>query len=108
MGLHHGNLLSDNKYNIAGVIDWGRAQTVPLERLAVSLELIFGPLCSCEHKGSIARLFNLMRDSLRDAQSDAGFGKCPNNRNQPVPKPNGGCDANEGIEAKADRDDVDL
>lgn len=45
MDFHHGNLLFDEEYNLTGVLDWGMAQTVPLERLAVSPCGIFsGPV----------------------------------------------------------------
>lgn len=66
MDLHYGNILFDDEYNLVGVLDWGKAQTVPLERLAVSPEFVAGELCSEKHKESVSKLLNLMRDSLLD------------------------------------------
>lgn len=71
MDLHYGNLLFDEEYNLVGVLDWGKAQTVPLERLAVSPEFVAGELCSEKHKESLSKLLSLMRDSLEHMPVDS-------------------------------------
>jgi isoamyl acetate esterase len=62
---HHGNLLFDDDYNIKGVIDWSHAQTVPMERLAVSYEFIAGPAYPEKTKMGIARLRSLISEHLQ-------------------------------------------
>jgi hypothetical protein len=71
MDFHHGNLLFDEEYNLTGVLDWRYAQTVPLERLALSPEFRAGPLIPDEQKKSVARFLSLMRASLQDSQREA-------------------------------------
>ncbi|KAH6634769.1 kinase-like domain-containing protein [Chaetomium sp. MPI-SDFR-AT-0129] len=65
LDLHHGNLLFDDDYNLTGVIDWSAAQTVPLERLAVSPEFITFPAAPAEVNTSIVAFRELVREHLR-------------------------------------------
>lgn len=77
MDFHHGNLLFDEQYNLTGVLDWSQAQTVPLERLAVSPELVAGLAMPDKHKESIAQLLSIMCQSLHDLQQEAGSQESP-------------------------------
>jgi hypothetical protein len=43
LDLHYNNVLLDSDYNITGIIDWSDAQTVPVERFAVSPEFVTLP-----------------------------------------------------------------
>jgi hypothetical protein len=63
--LHHGNLLFDDDYNLTGLIDWSQAQTVPVERSAISLEFVTFPAGSEEHNTKILALKNLVREHLK-------------------------------------------
>ncbi|KAL2151731.1 hypothetical protein VTH82DRAFT_6829 [Thermothelomyces myriococcoides] len=65
LDLHHGNILFDDDYNLTGVIDWSQAQTVPLERLAVSPEFITFPAGSEERNKKILNFKELVRGHLR-------------------------------------------
>lgn len=65
LDLHFGNLLFDDDYNLTGVIDWSHAQTVPIERLAVSPEFITFPAGSDEVNNSVLRLRSLVKESLQ-------------------------------------------
>lgn len=111
MDFHHGNLLFDDEYNLTGVIDWGMAQAVPLERLAVSPEFVAGQLYPKEHKESVAKLLSLMRDALQDLQRETMSGDSTSSHdNQAAPARGGDCDADEEAESDvlAGGDDVDL
>lgn len=68
--LHRGNLLFDEDFNLTGVLDWAHAQTVPLERLAVSPEFVFSPMAPVEDKEAITRLVGLMAQSLQDSERE--------------------------------------
>lgn len=70
MDLHHGNLLFDEDYNLTGMLDWAHAQTVPLERLAVSPEFVFGPAYPAESKEAIKRLVDLIAQSLQELERE--------------------------------------
>lgn len=63
--LHHGNLLFDDDYNLKGVIDWSQAQTVPLERLVVSPEIITFPGISDEQNNDILAFISLVREHIQ-------------------------------------------
>lgn len=73
LDLHYGNLLLDDDFNLVGVIDWSNAQTVPLERLAVTPELITFPGLSDEENRPTIEFKNLVVQSLRmeEASSEA-------------------------------------
>lgn len=70
MDLHHGNLLFDEEFNLTGVLDWAHAQTVPLERLAVSPEFVFGPMSPVEDKEAITRLVDLIAQYLQEMERE--------------------------------------
>lgn len=97
MDFHHGNLF-DEEFNLTGVIDWGMAQTVPLERLAVSPEFIAGQFFPQEHKDGVARLLGFMRESLRDMQQDSRSGGATGGHDRANPKRRCGRDADEEVE----------
>ncbi|KAK4112798.1 hypothetical protein N656DRAFT_789436 [Canariomyces notabilis] len=63
--LHFGNLLFDDDYNLKGVIDWDRAQTVPIERFVTSQEFMTFPSGSEEVNNKILTLRSLVREHLR-------------------------------------------
>ncbi|KAK4144484.1 kinase-like protein [Dichotomopilus funicola] len=65
LDLHYGDILFDDDYNLTGVIDWSGAQTVPLERLAVSPEFITFPAGLAEVNTSIVAFRELVREQLR-------------------------------------------
>ncbi|CAG9993120.1 unnamed protein product [Clonostachys byssicola] len=67
--LHYGNILFDEDYNITGIIDWDGAQTVPLERLAVSPEFITFPGLSPEENQDTIDFRELVVAHLRDLES---------------------------------------
>ncbi|CAI6094724.1 unnamed protein product [Clonostachys chloroleuca] len=67
--LHYGNILFDEEYNITGIIDWDSAQTVPLERLAVSPEFITFPGLSPEENQDTINFRKLVVTHLRDLES---------------------------------------
>lgn len=67
---HHGNLLFDDEYNLTGVIDWRHAQTVPLERLALSPEFIPSPVMPEELKKIIVKFVDMIRTSLQDLERE--------------------------------------
>jgi isoamyl acetate esterase len=60
LDLHHGNLLFDDEYNLASVIDWSNAQAAPLEQFACFPELIVAPAMPEEEK----RLVEGFRDRV--------------------------------------------
>jgi isoamyl acetate esterase len=66
--LHYGNLLFDNDYNLTVVLDWSQAQTVPLERLAVSPEFLTFPAATEEANKVILNFRDLTRNCLREAE----------------------------------------
>jgi hypothetical protein len=73
--LHHGDLLFDDDYNLTGVIDWSQAQTVPLERLAVSPEFVTFPAGSGEQNDKIRAFKALVHESLqRREETEASDG----------------------------------
>lgn len=63
--LHHGNILLDDDYNVKGIIDWSQAQTVPLECLVVSPEVITFPGGSDEQNDNILTFRSLIREHLQ-------------------------------------------
>ncbi|KAG6290003.1 hypothetical protein E4U09_004635 [Claviceps aff. purpurea] len=65
-GLHHGNLLFDDEYNLTGVVDWDGAATAPLERLAVSPEFITFSGISDEKNQVILDFRATIRDCLQE------------------------------------------
>jgi hypothetical protein len=69
--LHHGNLLFDDQYNLTGVIDWSRAGTAPLERLAVSPEFITFPALPDEENQIITNFREATRDYLQELENKA-------------------------------------
>lgn len=70
-GLHYGNLLFDEAYNLTGVLDWSGASTAPVERLAVSPEFISFPGMTDEQNQVIINFRDLFRDSLADLEGKA-------------------------------------
>ncbi|KAH8174145.1 phosphotransferase enzyme family protein [Sarocladium implicatum] len=79
LDLHHGNLLFDDEYNLVGVIDWSEAQTVPMERLAVSPEFVTFPAGADENNQKIIRFRQLVIEHLqhlevasKEAEGDLG------------------------------------
>jgi aminoglycoside phosphotransferase (APT) family kinase protein len=70
--LHHGNLLFDDDYNLTGVTDWAQAQTVPLERLAVSPEFITFPAGAAEVNQKIVAFRTLVREHLQRLEEAEG------------------------------------
>ncbi|GAB0136507.1 hypothetical protein EsDP_00004807 [Epichloe bromicola] len=64
--LHYGNLLFDDQYNLTGVIDWSQAATAPLERLAVSPELITFPALPNNENQIIIDFRDTVRDCLHE------------------------------------------
>lgn len=74
LDLHHGNLLFDEDFNLTGVLDWAQAQTVPLERLAVSPEFVSGPGSPAEIQEATMRLVDLIAQSLQDLEREEGVG----------------------------------
>lgn len=69
--LHYGNLLFDNDYNLAGVIDWRGAGTALLERLSVSPDFITFPGVTVEENQDIINFRTGVREALQvlEAQS---------------------------------------
>ncbi len=63
--IHAGNLLFDDDYNLTGVVDWAQAQTVPLERLVVTPEILTSPDDPEERNNSVEVLKTLIRDHLQ-------------------------------------------
>ncbi|WEW60421.1 hypothetical protein PRK78_005907 [Emydomyces testavorans] len=68
MDLHYGNLLFDDEFNLTGVLDWTSAQTVPLERLAVTPELITFPGLSEEENRPIVKFKELVVQALQERE----------------------------------------
>lgn len=69
--LHYGNLLFDDQYNLTGVIDWSQAATAPLERLAVSPELITFPALPDNENQIIVNFRDAIRDCLQELVNKA-------------------------------------
>ncbi|KAI0486373.1 serine/threonine protein kinase [Xylaria cf. heliscus] len=63
--LHYGNLLFGDDYNLKAVVDWSRAQTVPLERLVISPEIIPFPGGSDEQNKKFLNLKSLIHEHIR-------------------------------------------
>ncbi|KAL4956951.1 hypothetical protein BDW69DRAFT_181085 [Aspergillus filifer] len=53
LDLHFRNILVDENYNITGILDWSHAQTVPVERFAISPEFIAPPAAPAEFKQAV-------------------------------------------------------
>ncbi|OAA75680.1 Protein kinase-like domain protein [Akanthomyces lecanii RCEF 1005] len=62
------NLLFDGAYNLTDVLDWSGAGTAPLERLAVSLELITFPGMPDEQKQVNTDFRKPVRNSLANVE----------------------------------------
>ena len=60
LDLHFGNLLFDDEYNLAGVIDWSHAQAAPIEQLSVCPELVIFPGLSEEENRPIVEFKKLV------------------------------------------------
>ncbi|KAH6853877.1 kinase-like domain-containing protein [Chaetomium sp. MPI-CAGE-AT-0009] len=71
LDLHHGNLLFDDDYNLMGVVDWSQAQTVPLERLAISPEFVTFPAGLPEKNKKILVFKELVREHLQRLEESA-------------------------------------
>lgn len=65
LDLHHENLLFDSDFNICGVIDWSNAQTVPIERLAFSMERMTAPGLSNDENEAICEFRKVVSESLQ-------------------------------------------
>jgi isoamyl acetate esterase len=63
--LHHNNILFDKDFNITGIIDWGGAQTVPLERFLASPEFAVFPGLSTEENASTIKFRDNFAAALR-------------------------------------------
>ncbi|KAK0636300.1 serine/threonine protein kinase [Bombardia bombarda] len=79
--LHHGNILFDDGFNLTAVLDWSQAQTVPLERLAVSPEFITFPGISEERNQKILDFRSLVREHLQHLEKT----ECSADKISPTP-----------------------
>ncbi|KAK7705033.1 hypothetical protein SLS63_014199 [Diaporthe eres] len=104
LDFHQGNLLFGEEYNLTGVLNWIRAQKVPLERPAVSPEFVAGPLCLGEHKESVAEFLTVMRTFLRGLQRGSSCGGSPNSYNQANAMRDGSGEADEEADSDVDND----
>ncbi|KAK0636662.1 hypothetical protein B0T17DRAFT_605317 [Bombardia bombarda] len=80
LDLYHGNLLFDNDFNLVGITDWSDAQTVPLERLAVSPEFVTFPFVDEERKektGFFAKHTRECLVKLEESQYDTASASVP-------------------------------
>ena len=68
LDLHFGNLLFDDEYNLAGVIDWSHAQAAPIEQLSVCPELVIFPGLSEEENRPIVEFKKLVIQFLREIE----------------------------------------
>lgn len=70
LDLHFGNMLFDDEYNLAGIIDWSSAQAAPLEQLSVFPEFATFPGLSDEENRPIVELKNRVVEFLREMERD--------------------------------------
>ncbi|KAI9841604.1 MAG: hypothetical protein M1837_000511 [Sclerophora amabilis] len=68
LDLHHGNLLFDDRYNLTGVIDWSHAQTVPIERMAFTPELMIAPGLSDAENQPTREFRRLVVECLKESE----------------------------------------
>lgn len=70
LDLHFGNLLSDEEYNLTGVLDWSKAQAAPLEQLSVCPKLVIFPGLSEEENQSIVEFKKLVIQFVKEMEND--------------------------------------
>jgi hypothetical protein len=68
LDLHFNNILLDDNYNITGIIDWSEAQTVPLERYAISPEFVTFPGLTAEENEPIKAFCALFVKALKNRE----------------------------------------
>ncbi|KAL4810126.1 hypothetical protein BDV18DRAFT_156500 [Aspergillus unguis] len=73
LDLHYGNILVDESYHITGILDWSNAQTVPVERFAISPELIAPPISPSEVKSAIFEFRDMFIGALKALEEAAGY-----------------------------------
>lgn len=72
MDFHSQNLLVDEDYNITGILDWSRAQSVPIDRFAVIPEFMYPSVAPAEIKQAIAGLRGMFLDALEKVERERG------------------------------------
>ncbi|KAH8690404.1 kinase-like domain-containing protein [Phaeosphaeriaceae sp. PMI808] len=70
LDLHFGNLLFDDEYNLAGVIDWSNAQAAPIEQLSVCPELVIFPGLSEEKNRPIVEFKKFVIQFVKEIENE--------------------------------------